>query len=474
MTHVEGKGERTGMLEKSNSTHLSAATLGRALACGAADPVDVCEDYLNRIAKHPDQNVFLTVTAERARREAESSRARYGAGLQFGPLDGVPISWKDLIHVRGASTTAGSALFRNGSLETEDAPIVANAAAAGMICLGKVNLTEFAYSGLGLNPHFGTPLNPNDPLTPHAPGGSSSGSGVSVAAGLCPVSVGTDTGGSVRIPAAFNGVVGLKTSEGRIDKSGVVALSDTLDTVGPLTRTVEDALLVDMVLRGTTTTSIHRAPLSDLMLVVPENVVFDDAEAAVVVNFEACLARLASAGARVIRRSLPLLDEVLRVTRDHGTLTAAEAYLTHRDIMEGPDVGRMDPRVAARIAMGRDMSAYDVLTIAQARRRLISDLENELQGGLLVMPTTPITAPEIAPLERDQELFHAVNLKTLRNTMIGNFLATCGLALPSGRNADGLPTSILFSAPSGEDERLISAGLAIESVLSDFTITLST
>ena len=454
------------MSDRLDLARLSAASLGRALASGDCDAVAVCDDFLDRISGYSDQNIFLAVTSGRARREAEASRARYRAGRPLGPLDGVPISWKDLIDVRGVTTTAGSALRRDGPGATDDAPVVANAAAAGMICLGKVNLTEFAYSGLGLNPHFGTPQNPHDSFTPRAPGGSSSGSGVSVAVGLSPVSVGTDTGGSVRIPAAFNGIVGFKTSERRIDKAGVVPLSETLDTVGPLTRTVEDAVLMDMVLRGAMTTPVRHAVLSDLNLIVPENEVFDGAEAAVVENFESCIAQLARAGARVSRRALPFLDDIGSVTRDHGSLTAAEAYLIHREMIEGPDGARVDPRVVARIEAGREMSAFDLLTVQQSRRRLIADFEHELAGGLLVMPTTRLTAPEIAPLEADPELFHTVNLQTLGNTLIGNFLATCGLALPSGRDARGLPTSILFSAPWGEDERLLSAGLAIESALS--------
>ena len=445
----------------------SAAGIGRLLAGGALDPVEVTEFFLGRIDEAASRKVFLCVTGERAKREAEASRTRYREGRALGPLDGVPVSWKDLFDVAGSPTTAGSALFRDSAPAKRDAPVVANLAAAGMVSLGKVNLTEFAYSGLGLNPHYGTPANPHDATVARAPGGSSSGSGVSVASGLCPCSIGSDTGGSVRIPAAFNGIVGYKTSERRIDKTGVFPLSDTLDTVGPLAKSVEDVVLLDMAMRGEVATGVRRADLSVLTIVVPDNVVHDDLDDAVGANFEAAIDRLSRAGAKVVRRALPLLDEVQAVTKAHGSVTAAESYFAHKDRVDGPDCEKIDRRVVARILGGKRMSAYDLVVITRARKRLIRDLERDLDGGLLAMPTTPHTAPEIAPLEADDDLFHKTNLETLRNTMLGNFLATCGLALPSGRDAKGLPTSILFSAPWRADEMLLSYGLAIEPALAD-------
>ncbi len=453
------------MTDLDTLSRASAAGVGRLLAGGALDPVEVTEFFLGRIDEAAKRNVFLCVTGERARREAEASRARYREGRALGPLDGVPVSWKDLFDVAGSPTTAGSALFRDSTPAKRDAPVVANLAAAGMVSLGKVNLTEFAFSGLGLNPHYGTPANPHDATVARAPGGSSSGSGVSVASGLCPCSIGSDTGGSVRVPAAFNGLVGYKTSERRIDKTGVFPLSDTLDTVGPLAKSVEDVVLLDMAMRGEATTDVRRADLSALAIVVPDNVVHDGVDDAVGANFETAIEHLLQAGAKVVWRPLPLLDEVQAVTAAHGSITAAESYFVHKDRVDGPDCDKIDRRVVARILGGKRMSADDLTVITGARKRLIRDLERELDGGLLAMPTTPYTAPEIAPLEADDDLFHKINLETLRNTMLGNFLATCGLALPSGRDAKGLPTSILFSAPWGADETLLSYGLAIESAL---------
>jgi aspartyl-tRNA(Asn)/glutamyl-tRNA(Gln) amidotransferase subunit A len=442
--------------------HLSAAALGRAIAAGAADAVEVCDAVLDRIAAYPDKAVFIKLTPERARREAEASAQRHRAGRPLGPLDGVPLAWKDLFDMAGEPTTAGSALYRQTPPVKTDAEVVANLSAAGMVSVGKVNLTEFAYSGLGLNPHFGSPRNPHDATTPRVPGGSSSGSAVSVAANLVPCSIGTDTGGSVRVPAALNGIVGFKTSEGRVSKQGCFPLSHTLDTVGPLARDVEDCILLDAALRGEMPGRIAQAELRGLRLVVATNVVQEELDEAVAANFERSLERLSSAGAKIEHRKLDLLDEVQRVTAAHGSLTAVEAYQVHHRHIESAEAEAIDPRVVARILGGRKMSGRDVIEVQLARRRLAAELAAELAGALLVMPTCAHTAPEIAPLEADEDLFHRVNLKTLRNTMIGNFLGTCGLALPNGHDAQGLPTSILFSAPGGGDDQLLSHGRALE------------
>jgi aspartyl-tRNA(Asn)/glutamyl-tRNA(Gln) amidotransferase subunit A len=444
---------------------LSAAGIGRLLQAGMLDAVDVTEALLQRIEATRDNHVFITVTADRARREAVASRARLTAGRPLGPLDGVPIAWKDLIDMAGEVTTAASDLLRDAPPAGSDAAVVVNAAAAGMVSLGKVNLTEFAFSGLGLNPHFGTPANPHDPLTPRAPGGSSSGSAVAVAMGLAPCAIGTDTGGSVRIPASFNGIVGFKTTHGRIPVDGLFPLAPGLDTVGPLARSVEDCALLDATLRGAISTGVAYCPPERISLVVAETVVLDGLDEAVAANFEAALERLAAAGARIARRPLPLLEEAARCIAEHGSPIPIEAYWVHRARVEGPDAARMDRRVVDRIKGGQTRSAYDLLCIEEARLRLARELAAALDGALLAMPTTVHTAPEIAPLEADDQVFHAVNLKTLRNTTLGNFLGTCGLALPSGTDARGLPTSILLTGPGGADEALLSQGLAVERVL---------
>jgi aspartyl-tRNA(Asn)/glutamyl-tRNA(Gln) amidotransferase subunit A len=442
----------------------SAAEIGREIANGL-DPVEVADVFLERIASRSDQPVFIAVTAGRARQEALASRERHRAGQALGPLDGVPIAWKDLIDVEGATTTAGSALRRNDPPATADAPIVANATAAGMVTLGKVNLTEFAYSGIGLNPHYGTPSLPHDLKTPRAPGGSSSGSGTAVSWGLAPCAIGSDTGGSVRIPSAFNGITGFKTSEGRISKEGVVPLSVTLDTIGPLAHSVEDCVLLDAVLRGAQPSMPSQPTLADIRLVVPENVMLAELDPAVAENFLASLEALGRAGVTIEHRRLPLLDEVVEMTKRHGTLIAAEAYAHYHDMLESDAAKDVDRRVVARMMMGKTMTKDDVQTIRDTRQQLADNLRESLGKAFLAMPTVPHTSPAIAPLEADDELFHKVNLKTLRNTSIGNILGTPGVAMPNGADRKGLPTSLLISALAGDDDRLLAAALTIELVI---------
>lgn len=443
----------------------SATGIALAYRSGEATPVEVTECLLGRIDKAKADNVFITVTAERARREAEAATERYRTGNPLSALDGVPIGWKDLFHVAGTRTTAASTLLAGSPVRDHDMPCVANVAAAGMVCMGKLNMTEFAYSGLGLNPHYGTPLNPNDRATPRSPGGSSSGSGVAVAARLLPVAIGTDTGGSVRIPAAFNGTVGYKTSTGRIAKHDLIPLARTYDTIGPLARSVEDCILLDMFMRGEVVSPVRRADLRSLALVAPTNVVTDGAEPAVLQNYEASLEALARAGVSIRRQRIEALDRAVDLTARHGTLIAAEAYTEYRAIADGPDAGKLDRRVLFRMLAGKKMSAADVVSIHRGRQELIAMVAGELDGALLAMPTTLITAPEVAPLDADDELFHATNVRALRNTAMGNLLDLCAVALPNGRDAKGLPTSFLLSAVHGDDTRLLGSALAAERVV---------
>jgi aspartyl-tRNA(Asn)/glutamyl-tRNA(Gln) amidotransferase subunit A len=443
----------------------SGTGIALAYRSGEASPVDLVDCLLDRIERTRGDNIFITVTGERARKEAVAAAERYKRGAPASPLDGVPIGWKDLFDVAGTRTTAGSKLFLDQPVKTRDLACVANAAAAGMVCMGKLNLTELAYSGVGLNPHYGTPLNPNDRKVARSPGGSSSGSGAAVAARLVPCAVGSDTGGSVRIPASFNGVVGFKTSAGRIDATGVVPLARTYDTIGPLAHTVEDCILLDMVMRGAVTSPVRRADPRKLTLVAPTNVVLDDAEQAVADNFERSLAALAGAGVTIMRERLEVLDEVLEMIARHGTLTAAEAYHEYHEIFDSDKVTTIDRRVVRRVMDGKKMSAHDLLSIQRGRLLLTAKLMRSLGDALLVMPTTPITAPEVALLESDDETFSIWNLRSLRNTMLGNILDLCGVAIPNGRNGNGMPTSILFSAGRGDDDRLLGAALAFEGIV---------
>ena len=334
-----------------------------------------------------------------------------------------------------------------------------------MVALGKTNLSEFAFSALGLNPHFGTPRNPRDSVTPRVAGGSSSGAAVAVAGGLAPCAIGSDTGGSIRGPAGFCGIVGFKTSEGRIDKQGVFPLSRTLDTIGPMAHTVEDCALIDMALRGQPTTPVRPLDLKGIEFVVPDKTGIDDAEAEVAANLETTMKRLAAAGAKVTSRPIPEIGAMRALSAQYGSFVAIEAYAEHRAVFDSADAKRMDRRVVKR-ALGGRVPERDVTNLHRGRETLIAALVGQLKGALLVLPATPMTAPAIGPLEGDDELFLVTNLRAIHYTFLGNLFRMCGLALPSGTDAAGLPTGVQFLAPGGEDDRLLSIGLSMETALS--------
>jgi aspartyl-tRNA(Asn)/glutamyl-tRNA(Gln) amidotransferase subunit A len=402
------------------------------------------------------------VTAERARAEAQAARARLKAGLPLSPLDGVPVAWKDLFDVKGRVTTAGSRVLASNPPAMQDAALLAASARAGMVLIGLVNMTEFAFSGIGLNPHFGTPRNPNDAKVARAPGGSSSGSGVVVAAGLTTLAIGTDTGGSVRVPASFNGVVGYKSSTGHYPMDGAFPLSRTLDTLGPFARTVEDCVLADAALRGAVAPSARRGAMSDLRLIVPETVVLEGCQPAVLANFEAALSRLAARGARIERRPMARLQAVQDVIAQRGALVGVEALHVHRERVNGPEAALIDRRVVKRIRLAEAMIGVDLVDLLYRRQQLIAETAEEIGDAFVVFPTTPHVAMPIAPLEADDDAFVRENLKTVRNTAIGNFLDWCGVAIPSGVDSEGMPTSLLLSAPHGRDAVVLSAALTAE------------
>ncbi|WP_181705188.1 amidase [Chthonobacter rhizosphaerae] len=445
----------------------SALQLGALIQSGLLDAEQVAESTIATIEASDDPAVFTRVTAGRALTEAREAARRIRSGRPRGPLDGVPVAWKDLFDIEGIVTTAGSRVLADDPPAAADAPVVARLKSAGMVSVGKVNMTEFAFSGLGLNPHYGTPRNPHGRDVPRIPGGSSSGSGVSVAAGLVPVSIGTDTGGSVRIPAAFNGIVGYKATRGRYPMAGVYPLSSSLDSLGVLCRTVADAVAVDAALTGRVSSPVLRGRVEGARLVVPSNVVFDGAESGVVTAFEAALERLRAAGATVERRPFPAFDEVLAVLGRHGPLVTAEAYALHADRLAGPGASEMDRRVVARTRLGAKISLVDYIAVQAARARLTETARADLGDAVLIHPTLPHVAPPIADLEADDDHFVAVNAKTLRNTMLGNFLDFCGVTLPCGRGDAGMPVGLLVSGGANTDEAVLSFALAAEAVVAE-------
>lgn len=448
----------------SAATPASALDLAAGFATGAADPVATAAAAL-AAARAGDPAIFTRLTPDRAAAEAAASRDRHRAGAPRGPLDGVPVAWKDLFDLEGLATTAGSRVLADGPPAAADAAVVRRLTAAGAVTVGRTNMTEFAFSGLGLNPHFGTPANPHSPPgSPRIPGGSSSGSAVAVAAGIVPVAIGSDTSGSVRIPAAFNGIVGFKPSSGRYPMAGVYPLSRSLDTVGVFAHTVADVRAVDAVLAGRETADA--AASAPPRLVVPSNVVFDGAEPAVVAAFEAAIARLQASGVAVDRRPLPVFDEILALFAAEGTLVAVEAYAQLKAFAEDPAAAAaMDRRVVTRALSGASLPAAARQVLLAARARLTAAAARDLGAALAAFPTVPMVAPAIAPLDADMDLFFKVNGLVLRNTMLASFLDWCGVSLPCGAGDAGLPVGFLLNAPPGGDDALLRAAAAVEATI---------
>ncbi|MCZ7464492.1 amidase [Rhizobium rhizogenes] len=442
------------------------AQLSVLIQSGHLDPRSLVEETLDAIGQDDDQAIFIRLTAERAMAEAEAASKRIRDGRSCGVLDGIPVAWKDLFDLEGMATTAGSTVLAESTTASRDADVVTALKQAGMISIGRTNMSEFAFSGLGINPHFGTPRNPASQDGHRLPGGSSSGAGVAVAAGLVPVAIGTDTGGSVRIPAAFNGVVGFKASRGRYSMRGVYPLAKSLDSLGPLTRTVQDAVWVDAAMRGKAAADVARTPLSGLSLVVPETVFFDGVEDGVAAAFEQAVERLVRAGASVRRQAFPIFSELFDLIRQKGALVTAEAFVLHKARLEGADAARMDPRVVARTKLGANISMRDYIAILEARERMTAAFSGMVgTHELLVSPTLPHVAAKVAPLIDDDDAFFAMNAKTLRNTQIGNFFDLCGVSIPCGTGEAEMPVGLLLSGLHGTDDHLLGVAMAAEEIV---------
>jgi len=438
-----------------------ATSLAEDFASGRSDPVQALEQALDQASQ--SAAVFICLTAERARREAEAAAARWRAGQPLSVFDGVPLAWKDLFDVAGSITTAGAAYRRHAPAALLDAPSVGLLCRAGMVSVGKTNLSELAYSGLGLNPHFGTPHNPHGRDQPRIPGGSSSGSAVAVAAGIVPIAMGTDTAGSIRIPAALNGLVGYRSSSRRYSRDGVFPLARTLDSLGPLTRSVRDALAIDDLLHGRI--SNHRVRSLKGQRFVLEQGLLADVEPAVRNNLLRGVERLKAEGALVEMRPCATFQATLALIQQQGWLGAFEAFALHETLLDSADAEQLDPRVRRRLEAARSLPASRLIHLIEARQRLQQQLIDDLDGALLITPTVAHVAPALAALEADDDLFVSTNLATLRLTMPGSLLDMPGVTLPSGHDAQGLPTGLLLSAPAGEDARLLRAALSVESQL---------
>jgi len=436
-----------------------------AIAAGDTTAAALVDEACAR-AEAPDGEgglVFLRRYGEAARLQAQHADAMRAAGVDPGPLVGMPISIKDLFDVAGETTRAGSIVRRDAAPAAADAAIVRRLKGAGAILVGRTNMTEFAYSGIGINPHYGTPANPWDRENRRIPGGSSSGAAVSVADGMAVAGIGTDTGGSVRIPAALNGLTGFKPTARRVPQDGCFPLSFSLDSIGPLAASVDCCALIDAAMAGEDPAPLPEIPAKGLRLGIAQTLVLDGLEEPVVTAFEVALTRLSAAGARLIDLPFPLLADIPQLSTAGG-LAAAEALALHRrDLEIRPQ--DFDHRVAARILNGAKIGGADYVDLLLARTRLRREADAlTAPYDAVIMPTCPRVAPRIADLESDDAAFGAANLAMLRNTAAFNFLDRCAATLPIHRPGEA-PVGLMVVGETLGDRRNLAIARAVEAAL---------
>ncbi len=451
----------------------SLASLSRKIRAGELSPLRLTEAFLDRIDKLDRRlGSFRLTCPQRALEQARAAGKAIAAGHDCGPLRGIPFAVKDLYDVKGLPTSAGCRLLEH-TVAAEDAAVVRRLLDAGMVLVGKTNTVQFAYGGAGINHHHGTPRNPWHRV-PHLPGGSSSGSGVAVAAGLVPMALGSDTGGSVRIPAALCGITGLKTTVGQVSRAGVYPLSWSLDSVGPLTRSVEDAALVYAAIAGPdpgdeSTAAARPAAVSTrldsgfegLRLAVAEGVFFDDVDPEVEKSCRASGAVFESLGARVGSIAFEEAEQA-RDLNPRGLIIAAEAYTLNRRLLE-EHFDELDPVVAQRMIKGKQIYAHEYLSTVLAWKRIRErTLETLRNVDAILCPATMLPALPIDEVDRDIESYSDANLKYLRNSSIGNVLNLCGLSVPCGFTSGGLPLGLMIYAKPFDEATLLRIGHAYQ------------
>jgi aspartyl-tRNA(Asn)/glutamyl-tRNA(Gln) amidotransferase subunit A len=420
---------------------------------------DRLEVALGRIAA-PDgegARACLTLYSQTARASADAADARAGAGASLGPLDGVIVTIKDLFDVAGEPTRAGSTILANAAPAAADAAIVRRLRAAGAVLVAKTNMVEFAFSGIGVNPDFGTPGNPADRT--RVPGGSSSGAGVAVADDMCEIAIGTDTGGSTRIPAALCGVVGFKPTKSRISTDGAFPLSPTLDSVGPLAKTVTACAAADAVLAGEPPWTLTPAALSGLRFGVAQGLPLRELDATVAARFDEAINVLAKHHVRLSDESISLFDDMAQVNAG-GSIVTLEAFGIHRERIAAHGAA-YDPFVRSRIEAGRNVSNESLAAKLQARAGLARGMDARLASlDALILPTTQIVAPTIAEVSTNAT-WGARNGQLLRNTAIVNFFDLCAISLPLPRGG-GPHVGLMLVARNGHDRRLFEIAAAVE------------
>jgi aspartyl-tRNA(Asn)/glutamyl-tRNA(Gln) amidotransferase subunit A len=405
---------------------------------------------------------FIKVDAEGARAAADYQDVLRRGGRAPSPFAGIPISVKDLFDLAGEVTTAGSKVLKDTAPAVADAPVIAALKSAGLVVLGRTNMTEFAYSGVGLNPHYGTPRSVYDRKTGRIPGGSSAGAAVSVADGMCSLGVGSDTGGSCRIPAAYNGIVGYKPSTGRVSTKGAYPLSPRFDSVGPLGNSVACCAAADAVMAGDWSGKIEAREISSLLIGVLKTAVLEGLDAEVASAYERALARFVKAGARLVDFAFDELLELPSLTIKGG-IVAAESYAHHRSLIAQRGA-EYDPRVRMRLEAAGAISAADYLSILKRRQEIIARFNDCAQGfSAIALPTVMNVPPSIAALDGDRDYLR-FNSMSLRNTYVGNFLDCCALSIPVNEPG-AAPVGLMLMGAWGQDQNLFSVGQAVEQFL---------
>ncbi len=438
--------------------------LAAALEAGTTSARALVEACLSRIEDPAGEGarVFIKVYASQARAAADAMDLLRRSGRAPSVFAGIPFSLKDLFDVAGEPTPAGSVVLADAPPAAESALLVRRMLAAGFVPMGRTNMTEFAFSGLGINPHHGTPASPWDRANRRIPGGSSSGAAVSVSDGMAFAALGTDTGGSCRVPAAMCGVVGYKPTARRVPISGVLPLSPSLDSVGPLANTVACCAVVDAVLAGERPGPIAAMALSGLRLAVPSNIVLDGLAAEVASAFARALKILQTKGAVISQVRFAPMDEI-GPAHARGTFAAGEAFAWHRALL-AREGGRYDPRIRPRIERGSGMLAADYIDLLAARAGIVARMDAATRDfDALVMPTCPLLPPRMADLDDEGE-YNRVNLLQLRNTTLGNFLDRCAISVPCQRPGEA-PVGLMLMGETLGDAKLFRVAASVEAAL---------
>lgn len=434
------------------------------LAQGRTTARKLVEECLARIddPKGEGARAFTLVMRKEALSAADGIDKLRAAGAAPSRFAGIPVSIKDLFDIRGQVTKGGSKVLDDAPPAASDAPAVARLRQAGFIVIGRTNMTEFAFSGVGLNPHYGTPKAAWDRKTGRIPGGSSSGAAVSVADGMAHMGLGTDTGGSCRIPAAFNGIVGYKPTASRVPTAGALPLSSTLDSIGPLARTVRCCAALDAILAGEPERRIVPAKLKGLRVAAVQTFVLGGMEDKVGADLARALAAMADAGAVIEKVDVPEFDQIPQINAKAG-FAAPEALAWHAGLIEKRASG-YDPRVLVRIKRGSEQSALDYIKLVHDRARLIASVEQRLSGyDVIAFPTVPMVAPPISALDKDED-FGRINLLTLRNPTVVNMIDGCAISVPMHKAGEA-PTGLMLAGLRGRDDALFSIAAAVEALL---------